>query len=65
MLSKPKTAEITIPLLTDYTIGSSRVLARIELGRKDHWKSLGTGEGREVSVLSITLEGVLKYHGIR
>ncbi|KAI0036639.1 hypothetical protein K488DRAFT_28500, partial [Vararia minispora EC-137] len=65
IFSKPKTASLTVPLLTEYIAGSSKAIARVELGRKDHWKNLGPGQGREVSVLAVTLEGVLKYHGIR
>ncbi|KZV76994.1 hypothetical protein PENSPDRAFT_562388, partial [Peniophora sp. CONT] len=63
--SPPKKAYLDVPLLKDYVSGTTNLLATIELGRKDGWKSIGSGVGREVSVLSASLEGVLKYRGIR
>lgn len=63
--SNPKTTRLTVRLLVNHIMTASRINANVELGRRDGWKSLGSGEGREVSVLSAALEGVLKYHGIR
>lgn len=39
--------------------------ARIDLGRRDGWKSLGSGEGRELSVWNAALRGAVRRHGIR
>jgi hypothetical protein len=41
------------------------VIANIEVGRRDHWRSLGAGEGRELSVLSANLRGTLRHKGVR
>lgn len=61
----PDTIEFDVPLLNSYTPGTSKVLAKVELGRRDGWKSVGNGEGREISVLSSTLRGVIRHHGVR
>jgi len=61
----PGTVDLNIPLLTSYTLETSRALARVELGRRDQWRSLGNGEGRELSVLSAVLRGVVVHKGIR
>jgi len=63
--SKADTLTLHVPLLYSYIARTGPIEARVELGRKDGWKSLGTGEGRELSVLSATLVGALKHHGIR
>lgn len=54
-----------IPLLSGYAIRSGNVVAHIELGRRDHWKSIGNGEGRELTVLSASLQGALRHRGVR
>jgi hypothetical protein len=59
------TARITIPLLQSYAPSTGTVVAKLNLGRQDNWKNLGTGEGRELSVLSATLTGTLRHEGIR
>jgi hypothetical protein len=64
-ISKKQTLELDVHLLTAYTIGASRVIANIEVGRRDHWRSLGAGEGRELSVLSANLRGTLRHKGVR
>ncbi|VDC01891.1 unnamed protein product [Peniophora sp. CBMAI 1063] len=63
--SAPKKVRVDVPFLKDYVSGTTNLVATIQLGRKDGWKSIGSGVGREVSVLSASLEGVLKYRGIR
>lgn len=56
---------ITIPLLSSFAPGTSRVIAKVELGRRDGWKNLGEGHGRELSVVSASLRGVIKLRGLR
>lgn len=41
------------------------MIARIDLGRRDGWKSLGNGEGRELSVWNAALKGAVRLQGIR
>ena len=57
--------EVTIPLLSNFEVGISNVVAHVEVGRKDQWKTLGTGEGRELSVLTAFLRGVVVHKGLR
>ena len=40
-------------------------MAKVELGRRDGWKSLGEGHGRELSVLTATLRGNIRLEGLR
>lgn len=61
----PRLIDLDVPLLSSYVPGTSHISARIDLGRKDGWKSLGTGEGRELSVWNAALRGVVRRHGIR
>ncbi|KAH7928494.1 hypothetical protein BV22DRAFT_1192743 [Leucogyrophana mollusca] len=63
--SPPRLVDLDVPLLVSYAAGVSRVIARVELGRRDGWRGLGNGEGRELSVLSASLRGAVKRHGIR
>ena len=65
LLGSPSTTKIDIPLLSQFTFGTSIVNARLELGRSDGWRSIGTGQGRELSVLEATLEGIVRPKGIR
>lgn len=62
---KPKRAHIKVPLLESFETGSSGLFARVEIGRQDHWKLLGAGQGRELSVISASLHGLAVPHGIR
>ncbi|KAH9064335.1 hypothetical protein EDB87DRAFT_1766772 [Lactarius vividus] len=63
--SKPTTTTLKIPLLTHYVSGVSRVFVRVELGRQDGWRSIGSGAGKELSVLTALIEGRLRPRGIR
>ena len=54
-----------MPLLKAYLPGTPRLVAVVELGRKDAWKSLGGGGGREVSVLTAHIQGAVVHHGTR
>ncbi|PIL31563.1 hypothetical protein GSI_06265 [Ganoderma sinense ZZ0214-1] len=63
--NRPGTVDLDIPMLKDFVVGTSRAMAKIELGRRDHWKTLGEGHGRELAVLSGSIRGVVIYHGIR
>ncbi|KAJ7071169.1 hypothetical protein C8F01DRAFT_1109398 [Mycena amicta] len=61
----PSFVTVHIPLLASYATGAASVIADVEIGRRDHWKSLGTEQGRELSVISATLNGVVIHHGVR
>lgn len=63
--SSPSILDLVVPLLSSYTPGTSRVVAKLELGRADGWKSLGEGHGRELSVLSASLRGAIRLEGLR
>jgi len=43
----------------------SRVNAHIQLGRKDSWRSVGKGEGRELAVYAAFIRGDVRPHGLR
>lgn len=55
---------IHIPLLPSFLPGTTSLTAFVEIGRKDGWRSLGHGEGRELSVLSATLKGDVVHYGV-
>lgn len=61
----PGMTEITIPFLLNFEAGAGNVVAHVEIGRKDQWKALGTGEGRELSVFTAFLRGVVIHKGLR
>ncbi|KIJ68602.1 hypothetical protein HYDPIDRAFT_106814 [Hydnomerulius pinastri MD-312] len=63
--SPPRLVNLDIPLLWSYAPGTTKVNARVDLGRRDEWKNLGNGEGRELSVWTASLRGAVKRHGIR
>lgn len=56
---------LRVPMLTSFVAGSSTVIALVEIGRRDGWTSLGAGEGREISVVSASIKGLVTFHGIR
>ncbi|KDQ63418.1 hypothetical protein JAAARDRAFT_65471 [Jaapia argillacea MUCL 33604] len=62
---RPGIVKVAVPLLSDYAPGVRRALARVELGRRDNWRTLGVGQGRELSVFSASLRGVVVHKGIR
>ncbi|KAL5519052.1 hypothetical protein ACEPAH_735 [Sanghuangporus vaninii] len=57
--------QLTVPLASSLITGVNRVKAHIELGRKDGWRTLGQGEGREVSVYAASLNGMVRPQGLR
>ncbi|KAF9056518.1 putative adipose-regulatory protein-domain-containing protein [Panaeolus papilionaceus] len=63
--SNKKNTEIKVSLLNSFTPTTSQLVGRVEIGRRDHWRTLGTGEGRELSVISASLRGLAVPHGIR
>ncbi|KAJ7275185.1 hypothetical protein B0H12DRAFT_1086139 [Mycena haematopus] len=63
--STPAVINIEVPLLTAFAPGAKHVVASVEVGRRDNWKSLGNEQGREVSVITASLRGVVVHHGIR
>lgn len=56
---------LQIPLLSSFVAGSSSLAATVEVGRRDGWTSLAEGQGRELSVLSASLQGLAVPHGVR
>ncbi len=62
---KPSTTTIDILLLPSYIPSGSHIEATVQLGRQDSWKTLGSGEGREVAVFDAYLYGVVVQQGIR
>ncbi|EKM61145.1 uncharacterized protein PHACADRAFT_134396 [Phanerochaete carnosa HHB-10118-sp] len=57
--NKPGMAELNIPMLDNVEFGTVSAFARVEIGRRDHWKTIRSGEGRELSVSSAMLRGVV------
>lgn len=57
--------QLTVPLASSLVTGVNRMRAHVELGRKDGWKPLGHGEGREVSVYAASLSGIVRPQGLR
>jgi len=51
--------------MDNFVTGANMVIAKLDLGRRDGWKGIGRGEGRELSVYSATLRGTLKHRGVR
>lgn len=60
-----KLIDLKIPLLDSFSFGTSKAMARVEVGRRDLWKTLGRGEGRELSVYSASLVGSVRHSGIK
>ena len=52
-------------MLESFETSSSSLFARVEIGRHDHWKMLGAGQGQELSIISASLHGLAVPHGIR
>ena len=63
--SHPSSINLDIFLLTSFVPGTSKVSARVELGRRDEWRKLGRGEARELSVITASLKGTVLHKGIR
>lgn len=58
-------SKLKVPLMDSFVTVSKSVIAKVDLGRRDGWKGIGRGEGRELSVYSTTLRGVLRHRGVR
>lgn len=61
----PSTIDLDMTIVNSFVAKTSDVLAFVEIGRRDGWRSLGDGQGREVSVLSAILRGREIPRGIR
>lgn len=64
-LLRPMMSKLKVPMINNFVAESNPVIAKVDLGRRDGWKGIGHGEGRELSVYSITLRGVLRHRGVR
>lgn len=62
---KPTAISLTVPMLASFLPVTSKIVAFVEVGRRDGWKSLGSGEGKEISVIVASLRGSVVHHGIR
>ncbi|KAI0830725.1 hypothetical protein BC628DRAFT_1416243 [Trametes gibbosa] len=65
LYNPPGTVDLNIPMLREFTLGVARPIARVELGRRDLWKTLGQGHGREISVISGYIRGIVLHRGVR
>ncbi|KAF8167755.1 hypothetical protein B0H34DRAFT_792449 [Crassisporium funariophilum] len=65
LFSSPSSARVKIPLLESFSASAPSLAASVEIGRRDGWTTLGTGQGRELSVASATLRGLVVPHGTR
>jgi len=64
-LSNPSTVPLEIPLVRSFSSRTTSPLrAVVEIGRTDGWRSLGSGEGRELHVYSAELRGTVKLKGV-
>jgi hypothetical protein len=58
--------EVVIQILPSWTPGTSSPLYGVlEIGRRDAWKTLGRGEGRELTVLEAYVKGKVLLQGTR
>lgn len=64
-LLQPGMSKLKVALMDNFATGTNLVIAKIDLGRRDGWKEIGRGEGRELSVYSATLRGTLRHRGVR
>jgi len=58
-------SNLKVSLMDNFATGTNLVMAKIDLGRRDGWKGIGRGEGRELSVYSATFRGNLRHRGVR
>ena len=62
---KQALTRIVVPMLYNIELGASSIMAYVEIGRRDQWRSIGSGIGRELSVSSAWLQGVVVHSGLR
>ncbi len=65
MFRSPRELDFVIPMLSSFYAEAENLRARVEVGRSDGWKSLGHGEGRELSVIAAAIRGEVRPHGIK
>jgi len=63
--NKPGVVSLTVQMLSSFLPGTSDVIAFVEIGRRDRWTSIGSGEGREISIAFASVRGRVVHHGIR
>lgn len=61
------THSMVIPLIQGFTASAylSSLRAHIEVGRNDGWKSIGSGQGRELVIVEAFARGIPRLTGIR
>lgn len=65
LFPSPSLINLDIFLLASFVPSTSKVNARLELGRRDEWRRIGRGEARELSVVTASLKGTVLYKGVR
>ncbi|KLO17075.1 hypothetical protein SCHPADRAFT_822109 [Schizopora paradoxa] len=65
MFRSSRVLEFVIPMLSSYYAQAENLRAYVEVGRRDGWKSLGHGEGRELSVIAAAIRGEVRPTGIK
>ncbi|TFK36853.1 hypothetical protein BDQ12DRAFT_736595 [Crucibulum laeve] len=61
----PYLIHVEVPLVDSFIAGRSKVVASIDVGRRDRWKTLGVGHERELTIKSASLYGIAVPHGVR
>lgn len=56
---------IDIPMFSAFAPGAPHLLADVQVGRADNWRTVGDGAGRELSVVSASVRGLVVPHGVR
>ncbi|KAJ4485970.1 putative adipose-regulatory protein-domain-containing protein [Lentinula aciculospora] len=63
--SKSHLVTLEIPMLDSFVPRTKEAVVDVKIGRQDAWKDIGNGEGRELSVYSASLKGILAHKGVR
>ncbi|KAF5385463.1 hypothetical protein D9757_005402 [Collybiopsis confluens] len=61
----PNLVTLQIPMLDSFVPGTRQLAVDVTIGRRDVWKTIGSGQGRELAVSSASLKGILARKGIR
>ena len=56
--------DLRLALLESFNAPTPRLKAYVELGRRDLWKNIGKGEGRELTVVSAAIHANIRPRGL-